>query len=103
MEMFAHSFAQNEVLAETLIEASEYDMPPTLKDSLALPNSSENNNERVAGSSSSDEGRKVEQYWLEQFRAPVSLLNLPTDRPRPAVREFEGATNDSDPQQQETK
>lgn len=38
------------------------------------------------------EGRKVEEYWLEQFRQPVSLLNLPTDRPRPAVREFDGAT-----------
>lgn len=40
----------------------------------------------------SAEGRKVEQYWLEQFREPVSLLNLPTDRPRPAIREFDGAT-----------
>lgn len=40
----------------------------------------------------SSEGRKVEAYWLEQFRQPVSLLNLPTDRPRPAIREFDGAT-----------
>ncbi|WP_426424820.1 amino acid adenylation domain-containing protein [Bradyrhizobium genosp. A] len=40
----------------------------------------------------SSDGRKVEQYWIEQFRQPVSLLDLPTDRPRPAVREFDGAT-----------
>jgi amino acid adenylation domain-containing protein len=40
----------------------------------------------------SSEGRKVEAYWLEQFSQPVSLLNLPTDRPRPAIREFDGAT-----------
>jgi amino acid adenylation domain-containing protein len=40
----------------------------------------------------SPEGRKVEQYWLEQFRQPVPLLNLPIDRPRPAIKEFNGAT-----------
>ncbi|MGB9492418.1 MAG: aminotransferase class III-fold pyridoxal phosphate-dependent enzyme, partial [Terriglobales bacterium] len=38
------------------------------------------------------EGAKTEQFWLEQFREPVPLLDLPTDRPRPAVREFNGAT-----------
>ncbi len=40
----------------------------------------------------SAEGGKIEQYWLEQFRQPVSPLDLPTDRPRPATREFRGAT-----------
>jgi amino acid adenylation domain-containing protein len=40
----------------------------------------------------SPEGRKVEQYWLEQFREPAPLLNLPIDRQRPAVKEFGGAT-----------
>ena len=40
----------------------------------------------------SPEGRKVEQYWLEQFRQPAPLLNLPIDRPRPAIKEFKGAT-----------
>ena len=38
------------------------------------------------------EGAKTEQFWLEQFREPVPLLDLPTDRPRPAMREFKGAT-----------
>ena len=33
-----------------------------------------------------------EKYWLEQFREPVAPLNLPTDRPRPMVRAFAGAT-----------
>ena len=40
----------------------------------------------------SPEGEKVEQYWLEQFRQPSPLLNLPVDRPRPALKEFKGAT-----------
>jgi amino acid adenylation domain-containing protein len=41
----------------------------------------------------SPEGKKVEQYWLDQFQQPVPLLNLPVDRPRPAVKEFKGATH----------
>ena len=39
------------------------------------------------------EGAKVEKFWLDQFQEPVPLLDLPTDRPRPAVREFRGATH----------
>jgi amino acid adenylation domain-containing protein len=38
------------------------------------------------------EGAKVEKFWLEQFQQPASLLDLPTDRPRPPVKEFKGAT-----------
>jgi amino acid adenylation domain-containing protein len=34
----------------------------------------------------------VEKYWLEQFSELPPDLDLPTDRPRPAVRSFEGAT-----------
>ncbi|CCE09372.1 Amino acid adenylation domain protein [Bradyrhizobium sp. STM 3843] len=40
----------------------------------------------------SAEGRKVESYWLEQFREVPAPLNLPLDRPRPAIKEFKGAT-----------
>jgi amino acid adenylation domain-containing protein len=40
----------------------------------------------------SPEGEKIERYWLEQFRQPVPLLNLPIDHPRPAIKEFRGAT-----------
>jgi amino acid adenylation domain-containing protein len=40
----------------------------------------------------SPEGAENEKYWLEEFREPAPLLDLPTDRPRPAVRGFEGAT-----------
>jgi tyrocidine synthetase-3 len=29
-------------------------------------------------------------YWLEQFRGEVPLLNLPTDHPRPLVQDFAG-------------
>src|SRR6202043_2907652 len=41
----------------------------------------------------SPEGKKNEQYWLEQFQQPAPLLNLPIDRPRPAIKEFKGATH----------
>lgn len=40
----------------------------------------------------SPEGHKIERYWLEQFRQPAPLLNLPIDRPRPAIKQFDGAT-----------
>ncbi len=40
----------------------------------------------------SPEGAKVEQYWLEQFKQPGPLLDLPLDHPRPSVRGFDGAT-----------
>jgi amino acid adenylation domain-containing protein len=38
------------------------------------------------------EGARVERFWLEQFQQPAPLLDLPTDRPRPAIKEFKGAT-----------
>jgi amino acid adenylation domain-containing protein len=38
------------------------------------------------------ERAKVEAYWHEQFAAPVQPLDLPTDRPRPARKTFNGAT-----------
>jgi amino acid adenylation domain-containing protein len=38
------------------------------------------------------EGAKVEKFWLEQFKQPAPLLDLPTDRPRPAMKEYHGAT-----------
>ncbi len=38
------------------------------------------------------EGAEVEKYWLQQFEKPAPLLDLPTDRPRPAVKEYKGAT-----------
>ncbi len=34
----------------------------------------------------------TENYWLEQFKRPVPLLDLPLDRPRPSVRSNSGAT-----------
>lgn len=38
------------------------------------------------------EGTEVEKYWLEQFKQLPPSLELPLDRPRPAVKEFRGAT-----------
>ncbi|MBW7477832.1 AMP-binding protein, partial [Paenibacillus oenotherae] len=36
------------------------------------------------------EMRKQEAYWLQTFSGEVSVLNLPTDYPRPKVQRFEG-------------
>jgi amino acid adenylation domain-containing protein len=38
------------------------------------------------------DGRKIEEFWAKQFSTPALLLDLPTDRPRPSVRTFRGAT-----------
>lgn len=38
----------------------------------------------------SDEARECEDYWLSQFKTAPPLLDLPTSRPRPPVRTFEG-------------
>ena len=35
---------------------------------------------------------EAESYWLPQFSERPPVLELPTDRPRPAVKGFEGAT-----------
>lgn len=36
----------------------------------------------------------TEAYWLEQFAGSVPVLDLPTDRPRPALRTFDSARED---------
>ncbi|MGE5343972.1 MAG: amino acid adenylation domain-containing protein [Candidatus Omnitrophota bacterium] len=33
---------------------------------------------------------KQESYWLNEFEADIPVLNLPTDYPRPAIKNFEG-------------
>ena len=40
----------------------------------------------------SEEMARVEGYWLKQFEQPPVLPDLPTDRPRPAVKSFKGST-----------
>lgn len=40
----------------------------------------------------SAEQGKVAEYWMKQFAHPSPVLELPTDRPRPAVKSFAGAT-----------
>ena len=41
---------------------------------------------------SSPEHAATERYWLEQFAERPPVLDLPTDRPRPAVKGFAGST-----------
>jgi NRPS condensation-like uncharacterized protein len=36
--------------------------------------------------------KQVEKYWLKQFEKPSPVLDLPTDRPRAAMKSFAGAT-----------
>lgn len=38
----------------------------------------------------SDEVKKQETYWLEQFNGDIPVLNMPTDYPRLSVRSFDG-------------
>ncbi|HZR97744.1 MAG TPA: amino acid adenylation domain-containing protein [Chloroflexota bacterium] len=40
------------------------------------------------------EGQRLEAYWLQQLAGELPTLNLPTDRPRPAVRGFHGAARE---------
>ncbi|HLN03124.1 MAG TPA: amino acid adenylation domain-containing protein [Bryobacteraceae bacterium] len=41
---------------------------------------------------SAPEHAAVESYWLEQFAERPPVLDLPTDRPRPALKGFAGST-----------
>jgi amino acid adenylation domain-containing protein len=38
------------------------------------------------------EAAKTESYWLAEFATPVTPLDLPTDRPRGALRGYQGAS-----------
>lgn len=40
----------------------------------------------------SEEGERLWAYWQDQLTGELPLLNLPSDRPRPAVRSFDGAS-----------
>ncbi len=39
-----------------------------------------------------DEGERLRSFWLERLRGDLPLLELPTDRPRPARQSFRGAS-----------
>jgi amino acid adenylation domain-containing protein len=40
----------------------------------------------------SDEIRKQQKYWRNQFEGEIPVLNIPTDYPRPEIQRFEGNT-----------
>jgi hypothetical protein len=42
---------------------------------------------------SSPERAAAEAFWLQQYSRPAPLLELPTDRPRPAIRTFSGGSS----------
>ncbi|MDZ8065183.1 MAG: amino acid adenylation domain-containing protein [Nostoc sp. DedQUE08] len=37
-----------------------------------------------------DEMKAHESYWLQKFASPVPVLDLPTDRPRPLIKTYQG-------------
>ena len=63
-------------------------LPPTLPAPMSFATYSKVQRNFLDG----PDGASVEKFWLEQFQQPAPLLDLPTDRPRPAVKEFNGAT-----------
>jgi len=63
-------------------------LPSVLPSPMSFATYSKSQSEFLKG----PEGTNVEKFWLEQFQQPAPLLDLPTDRPRPAVKEFKGAT-----------
>jgi amino acid adenylation domain-containing protein len=38
------------------------------------------------------EAAQTQRFWLERFREPVRALDLPTDRPRPPLKSYRGAS-----------
>ncbi|HVA69272.1 MAG TPA: amino acid adenylation domain-containing protein [Candidatus Binataceae bacterium] len=62
--------------------------------SAALPSSMQYGDYVLAqlADSATGESRSTESYWLKEFADPVEPLNLPCDRPRPALKSFRGAT-----------
>ncbi len=39
----------------------------------------------------SSRGKKLEKFWLEQLKGELPILNLPTDKPRPPIKTYNGA------------
>jgi amino acid adenylation domain-containing protein len=39
-----------------------------------------------------EEATRTESYWLSQYREPTRTLDLPTDRPRPALKSYAGSS-----------
>lgn len=48
--------------------------------------------ERQHHRAATEEGKAVESYWLSQYQTLNPPLEIPTDRPRPAVRTYNGST-----------
>ncbi|AKD55177.1 non-ribosomal peptide synthetase [Spirosoma radiotolerans] len=42
----------------------------------------------------SAEHRAIESFWLDQYKGTVPVVDLPTDFPRPALRQYESARRD---------
>jgi len=70
------------------LNRGESSVASSLPSPMSFADYSKSQSEFLSGS----EGANVEKFWLDQFQQPVPLLDLPTDRPRPAMKEFKGAT-----------
>ena len=40
------------------------------------------------------QGERLWSYWRKQLAGPLPVLNLPTDRPRPPIQTYRGASHD---------
>ena len=40
------------------------------------------------------QGERLWAYWRKQLAGPLPVLNLPTDRPRPPIQTYRGASHD---------
>ena len=63
-------------------DAASLPLPLTFSEYAATQHSQLNSPERAA----------IESFWLDQFKALPAALQLPTDHPRPSLRENTGAT-----------
>jgi amino acid adenylation domain-containing protein len=48
---------------------------------------------RAQAARSAEQLAQTESYWLQEFREPPAPLALPTDRPRPEIKTFAGASH----------
>ena len=62
------------------------------KRAVALPDALRFSEYARAEAASADQRAATELFWLEKFAALPAPLDLPTDRPRPSVRSFNGAS-----------
>ena len=88
--MFCDGWSTNVLLDELgkLYSARLNNAPPNLPAPVEFSAYAQEQAQRIE----TNESTKVAEYWLNRFQDPVQPLELPYDRPRPAVKSFNGAS-----------